>query len=444
MQSYRRSRIQPSAADRHPCCGSIYIIVVGTSLLVSLLGLSALLQQQVNRRAYQGTFDAVQARNNAFTALRVGVLLIQNDPDWRFTYPDGVWELDTALSNGTYTLEGTDPSDNDLADNPTEPVLLTGIGRYGDVTHKTQITLVPANRGFTCLEAAIHANVDAIITAGATLNNDQIVSANNDVDATTASVNCDAEAVSAITGSTYNGTSTTGITTRTMPDVDGVFNYYLANGTAIDKNSLPLGYSNVIKNPGIETGTTDWSGLGCTITQSLAEFYGGSASLLVAERCNVLQNPGAESGTTGWDEPGCEVKQKTEDPDPYAGSASLEVSERSSKRKGPQQVVTSLVADGVTYQTSVWIKSTASSDQHFRISLRIVSSREGTQWFHSGTKPIRDSDGWVHLVESLTPTWSGTLTSAKWRITQASGPLDDDYYIDEAVFKVLDPTVDAG
>lgn len=374
----------------HPRRGSIYIIVVGTSLLVSLLGLSALLQQHVNRRTFRSTFDTVQARNNAFTALRIGVLLTKNDPDWRYAYPNGVWEQDVILAKGTYTLLGEDPSDSDLADNATEPVVLTGIGMYGDVTHKTQITLIPANRGFTCLEAALHSNIDVLVE-GATLNNDQLISANRNVDADTAAVNCDAEAVNAIVGNTFNGTTTSGITTRTMPDVNDVFAYYLDNGTVIDRDSLPLGYSNVLSNPGFESGTTAWSGAGCTVTQDPAEFVGGVAS-------------GKVTGRTDY-------------------------------RDGPEQVVTEVIQNGVTCDVGAWVKTNSTMNVDMTVSLRIDSSGDGVQWFDSSFLNVIDTDGWKQITGSLTPTWTGTLNSASLLVTTENGDPVMDFHVDDLLFK---------
>lgn len=391
MQTGCSTRKHTSAVDHHPRRGSIYIIVVGTSLLVGMLGLSALLQQQVNRRAHQAASDIAQARHNAATALRVGMLLIQNDPDWRYAYPDGVWELDTELAKGTYTLEGTDPSDNDLTDNPTEPVLLTGTGEYGDVVHKTQVTLSLTNRGYTCLQSAVHTNADVILNSGATLNNNQILSANNDVDATAASVNCDVEAVNTISGSTYNGTNTTGVAARTMPDVNQVFAYYLANGTVIDKNSLPLGYPSVLKNAGIEEGTTNWTGFGCSVFRNTTSSKSGTASLQTVGRDNY--------------------------------------------RDGPAQDVTNIIQNGITYDAEVWVRMLSFFSVSTRISLRIDSSGDGVQWFDSGFTNVSIFSGWTKLTKSLTPTWTGTLNSATFHVGTQDGDLTAEFNIDDAVLK---------
>lgn len=391
MKAHRLPLRYSSSAEFHPRRGSIYIIVVGTSLLVGLLGLSALMQQQVNRRSHEASFDTVQARNNAFSALRVGMLLIQNDPDWRYSYPDGVWEQDTELANGTYTLQGTDPSDGDLTDNPTEPVLLTGIGKYGDATHKTQITLAPANRGFTCLQTSLHANGDVNVESGATLNNDQIASANRDIDSTAANVNCATEAVNAIIGSTYNGTTTSGVAARTMPDVSDVFAYYLANGTEIDKDSLPLGYPNVLKNHDYESGTTDWRGYGCGIYQDTSASQSGSASLRTFSR------------------------------DHY--------------RDGPYQDVTNIIQNGITYDTEVWVRMLSLFNVGTRISLRIDSSVEGVQWFDSSFTDVRFFSGWKKLTKTLTPTWTGTLNSAGLLVTTQNGDNTAEFNLDGFVLK---------
>ncbi len=143
--------------------GSLYIVVLGTAMIVSLLGLSALTVHRITRRSYEESNDLFQARQNALTALKMGMLRIEQDPDWRYTFPNGVWEADSNIygsGSGTYSIDGQDPTDSDLTDSPTDPLVLTGIGKTGNAIQKVKITFVPLSRPMSCLEFCMHSGID--------------------------------------------------------------------------------------------------------------------------------------------------------------------------------------------------------------------------------------------------------------------------------------------
>ena len=107
------NRRHNSTKRMHPRRGSFYIVVLGTSMIVSLLGLSALTVHRITRRSYEESNDLFQARQNALTALNMGMLRIKQDPDWRYAFPNGVWEADSNVYGGgagTYSIDGQDPT----------------------------------------------------------------------------------------------------------------------------------------------------------------------------------------------------------------------------------------------------------------------------------------------------------------------------------------------
>jgi hypothetical protein len=369
--------------------GSMYLYVLIVSTLVSLLGLSALMVTRIHRQLQQNASDASQARLYAQAALRIGMHRIKSDPDWRFSYPNGTWEADVTIGNGTYTLEGVDPSDNDLTDRADEPVVLTGIGRRGDAIHKIQITLVPTNRGFDCLKSALHAGNDLKVN-GVTLNCDHVGSANHNVDCSSAKVNCDVQGVNDVKGGTYNGDTEVGIDPRVMPDPNAVLDFYLANGTWIDKDSLDFGYSNVLKNPGFESGTTDWTGDNCTLEQETVDVHGGAAAV----------------------------------------KATL----RTVNYAGPEQDVTGLLQNGVKFDVQAWIKMLSPSDVETLFGLKVVSTGSGTQSFYTSHTNLRLTDDWTLVVKDITPTWTGTLTSATLKVRTNNGDVTD-FLADDMLFK---------
>jgi len=216
----------------------MYVAVLGCAMIVAVIGLSALTMTRIERSFAEGTSDFAQARLYAQSAIEMGLLRIKNDPDWRTTYPNGTWEggeTDPRLiGEGTYTLEGVDPNDNNLKDCDTDPVLLTGTGVQGDTQYKLQVILVADTEPLTCLEVSLQAGNDAIFQSPATVSGDQIISANNVIQAVGAcTINPDCEAVNGFVGVISPGSKTSGIAPRTMPDSACVFDYYITNGTLI-------------------------------------------------------------------------------------------------------------------------------------------------------------------------------------------------------------------
>ncbi len=231
--------VKPSASLRCQCRrGSIYPAVLAYASLVTIIGLSALLALRSQRRANEGEIDFSQARLHARSAIELGMWVVENDAAWRATLPNGVWVKDRSIGTGTYTLEGIDPNDNDLANSALQPVVLTGTGVHGSARHKTEVRLEPEIRSLGCLGVALHAGANLNFDT-ATVQSDRPISANGRVDSINSSIAADVEAVTTINGTGYTGTTTTGINPRSMP-TSAAFDFYLDRGTPIAVYDIPV------------------------------------------------------------------------------------------------------------------------------------------------------------------------------------------------------------
>ncbi len=237
---------------RRQRAGSVYVAVLGVAMIVAVIAIGAITVQRVVRKMAQQSLDMAQARDYAIAAIEIGQLRVKSDSQWRTTFPNGVWETAQVIGTGTYTLEGTDPADGDLTDDPMDPIRLVGIGRNSSARQKVATTFQPTVFGMTCLEvAAIGASVSL---DDANVDCDQIICSNDGMSATSAAVQSDVEAVGAIWGWSYLGSSTSGVPARTMPD-GSVFDYYTANGTQIafsslvDKKKRTRALTNVVLSP---------------------------------------------------------------------------------------------------------------------------------------------------------------------------------------------------
>ena len=126
-----------SARDR----GSVYIFVLGASLLVAVIGISSLMAARVQRRSIQTTAGMTQARELARSAIDRGL--------WEIKANLGFWRTlfvftpltEVPFAGGTFTLTATDPVDGNLTNNITDPVVLTGVGKCGDARYMLEVTL---------------------------------------------------------------------------------------------------------------------------------------------------------------------------------------------------------------------------------------------------------------------------------------------------------------
>jgi len=212
--------------------GSMYVAVLGSTMVITVIGMSALMLARVERSSVVGTADLSAARFYAQSAIEMGQHKIRQDSNWRQTYPSGVWEADRTIGSGKYTLEGIDPIDNDLGNSAAEPLLLRGTGFEGQSRYKLQVTMTAKSSALTCLQVAMHAGTDLTFSSATVQSNLVTISANGAVAASSSTIYPKVEAVGTITGSEYKSSITPGITARTIPDAT-VFNSYILNGTPI-------------------------------------------------------------------------------------------------------------------------------------------------------------------------------------------------------------------
>jgi len=226
----------PAGAYKHRRRGSVYMIVLAISMLVTVIGIASLFAVRVQRRSAQIINDCAEARLYARSAVQLGLLHVQ-DSNWRNTYSNGVWQSDISIGSGTCTVEGIDP-DGVLNNSDMDPLVLIGTGQKGSARQKTQVSLVAEVRALSCLGSVLHAGEDMCLDAsGDTINATGAAVSCNDQVSNYGTINGDLEAGSLI-GDAPSGTLTVPAPAKEMPDSNTVFDWYVANGSAIDVSSL--------------------------------------------------------------------------------------------------------------------------------------------------------------------------------------------------------------
>jgi Carbohydrate binding domain len=369
--------------------GTIYVLVLLSSLIVGTIGLASLQLVRLQSRTASGNNDFIAARTYARAALEIGMLNIRNDPYWRTNFGNGNWVTNQSIGTGTFSLSAVDPIDNDVTKGDNHPIILTGTGRQGAALFNTSVRLEIGPRVGSCLEVSMISGNDTEVSS-ATLTSDQAVSANHNYSAGGGStVNADVEAFGSIGGSTYTQAKLQKTVWRDMPDPLNALDYYLANGTTIPYTALPLWDQNeLISNGDFETNVAGWYPItNCTIQQSSSQAKSGTYSMRVRNRL-------LSSDVAAHDIP-----------------------------------VNSFI-NGNKYRFSMPIFPTATGTA--RAVLTMTSTGDGVQTLVSPAfnlaKNALNVYTWVDLKGDFTMTWTGTLTNATVSIWIS---FKNDYYMDK-------------
>lgn len=133
---------------RQLCChtrlrrrAGVLLAVLGVSLIVVMIGLSAMTALRIQRKESQAQRDAAQASHYARSAIDIGLFRIASDPAWRNNF--SAWTTEFALGEDTMSFELTDEADGSISDDPYDAVLLTGKGEVGHATRLYSVSLKP-------------------------------------------------------------------------------------------------------------------------------------------------------------------------------------------------------------------------------------------------------------------------------------------------------------
>ncbi len=127
---------------------SVYLLVLGASMIMITIGVSALASVRIERATVNDTTDLSIARLHARSAIELGFLLIRSDTNWRANRTNGPWFTNQPIDTGTMSLSVTDPDDGDLVATPNNFVDLTGTGFSGPAKYQLRVTLRVIRTGF--------------------------------------------------------------------------------------------------------------------------------------------------------------------------------------------------------------------------------------------------------------------------------------------------------
>ncbi len=198
MMILRAHRPKPARRNR----GSIYVAILGLSLLVAAIGVGGLAITRVQSRTNDLRNDIQEARSYAQSAIELARACIALDRTWRTDYTNGAWFTNQTFANGSFSLSVQNPN-GPLNNSDSDPVILTATGTKGTAVQTIQVTLnmtlVPVGSLNTSISAGSINFQDATITgAGSTVASLGTVAAAN------ADVYPNVYAAGLISGTEYN------------------------------------------------------------------------------------------------------------------------------------------------------------------------------------------------------------------------------------------------
>jgi hypothetical protein len=142
--------------------GSIYAMVLGITMLITVIGVGALATSRVTARSAAAATDWQEAGCLAFSAVEHAIAKLNADaaasPDtWRNAYTSGKTGFTIPFGNGRMSWTLVD-EDNLIADDVADPLKVYGTGRVGKVTRFYSARLTVAGSGIDVLRAAVHAS----------------------------------------------------------------------------------------------------------------------------------------------------------------------------------------------------------------------------------------------------------------------------------------------
>jgi hypothetical protein len=229
--------------------GTIYLLVVAVAANLVVIGLAAVALVRVRVRSVHLEAERREAQRLAYSGVEQAIAMMNNytggTGNWRADYTNDVETTPLDFGDGQVSFKLVD-EDGDLADDPTDPVWIYGIGRAGDaIWIERAKARVDQGLPLECLRTAVHSYGQ--LTVGATLT---VVGAPASTDGNLlldGTINGDAEALSLSGSGSVLGVGTVPAEKKGMP-LRSLFDEYVARATTLTHTG---DFVDVVLGPGV-------------------------------------------------------------------------------------------------------------------------------------------------------------------------------------------------
>jgi hypothetical protein len=181
--------------------------------------------------------DTIRARELARSGVELGAQWVAMDSSWRTNRSSGVWANSLAIGNGFIRIEGLDPRDANLANRPTDPLVIRGTGMSGRATQLLEADLVAGGEPIDALKYAVFTGGVLRVRPGQTLNAGSAALSTNGALRNEGTINGNVECFTITSAGTINGTLTCPSPPKPLPD-PGIITIYRNLGAVISPPSI--------------------------------------------------------------------------------------------------------------------------------------------------------------------------------------------------------------
>lgn len=214
--------------------GSMYAMVIGITMLITVIGIGALATARVVTRGSTSAVQWQEAGATAVSAAEHAIAKLNADaaaaPEtWRSTYTSGAVAFDQPFGTGRLKWVLVDEDDGNIADDYADPIRLYGVGQVGQTLRVYSVQLQCGGNGLAVLGTACH-SVGTLTITNTTIALGGSVSTNGNLE-----LNGTLRGTSEVAGS--GGTSAPA---KAMP-APSVFDLYAAMATRISSSAASSG-----------------------------------------------------------------------------------------------------------------------------------------------------------------------------------------------------------
>lgn len=137
------SRLAAAPAARFRRRGASYLFFLGTAMLLTIVGLSALSAVRVGQRGAESTNDRTAARLYAQSAVEQALLTIYKDSGWRDSLTHDAWSTSSGIGEGTFSWKLVDSVNGSLTADRSAPLRVYGRGVCGESVWTYSVAVQP-------------------------------------------------------------------------------------------------------------------------------------------------------------------------------------------------------------------------------------------------------------------------------------------------------------
>ncbi len=228
---------QQRSSSRHR--GGTYLLVLAMGTLLTVIGLSIGVAGRIATRTTSAERDWSEAGVLAQSGAELALATISAESKWRELRPCDDWNPVVTIGNGHVKWKLKDPGDNDLSNNPSDPVLVSGEATVGAAARRFSVLASPGvARALPVLSTGLYGGGAVTVSSALTVSGGPVHAAGTLSNSST--IWADVNAQSIVNTGTIGGFVVTPSDALSTPGSEVLLDYQ-AESTQILYSLIPLG-----------------------------------------------------------------------------------------------------------------------------------------------------------------------------------------------------------